>query len=1314
MEMEAFRSSRAVVVLVGVLALFGLYLTSFYSYLLFHSLAEAFSIVVACGIFIILWNARRFVDNSYFLLLGIAYLFVGALDLIHTMAYPGMSIIQGSDTNLAAQLWIAARYVQSISLLLAPLLLTRKLRSGFLLLGYTMVTGLLLGAILYWRVFPACFVEGVGLTPFKIISEYTICLILLASLAVLYQKRKEFDANVLQLLMASIIVAIASELAFTQYAHAYAMANLIGHLLKIVSFYLIYKAVVETGLVKPYDLLFRNLKREEEAVRESEALLSDLYEHAPNTYFSVGRDGLILRCNDRAGELLGYRKEELLGKPVFELYADTQQGKEKASQVFQRFLAGEGITDQELQMQKADGTPVWISLTVNAVCDAQGQIVVSRSMVVDITERKKAQEALQTATKRYEMATQAAKVGVWDWNMQTGEFYLDANVKALLGYSDEEIPNDIDVWVTYVHPDDRQPVMEAAQAHIEGGTPEYIYEHRMLHKDGTVRWILSRGTAIRDAQGNATRMMGTDIDITDRKRLAEELEELDLIVSQSPAVAFLWRAAEGWPVEFVSENIRRFGYTPEDFLTEQVLFVDIVHPEDLERVAAEVARHSQDGGEEFTQEYRIITKTGDVRWVEDRTWIRRDEQDVITHYQGIVLDVTERTRAEEALDKEKERLRILVNESPLGVSIIGKDGHYEYVNPKFTEIFGYTLEDIPTGREWFASAYPNEEYRNQAISTWIADVEQSERGEAKPRTFAVTCKDGSEKEIDFRPVTMEAGDQFIIYEDITERKRAEERLGVLTRDLQSVLNSAGDGIIGLDIEGLQTFVNPTAAAMLGWDPAHLIGKESHRVWHHSRPDGTPYPEEECPIYQAYADGVIHNGEDLLWRKDGSSFAAEYASTPIFEDGELVGAVVAFRDITDRKWAEEQLLEAKEDAEKARRQEQERRQEAERRRQIAESLADIMNVLNSNQTLDEVLDYITSQAGRLLDNQAAGIYRLQEDGKLTIEATQGLLLAYAGGREIPVGQEVLRRATETRRPVAAPDLARGASSDGELAPDGQTKATRPWADLYRGLLAVPIIVADEVYGGLALYYSEPRQFPREEIELAAAFADQIGLAIENARLRDQVREAATVAERERLARDLHDAVTQTLFSAGLIAEALPRVWERSPERAREGLEELRQLTRGALAEMRTLLLELRPAALTEKPLGELLGHLTQAMTSRTRVSVTLTVKGDSSLSPEVQIALYRIAQEALNNVTKHASAAEASVDLHCQPGRVALSIQDDGRGFDPADALPDQLGLSIMRERAESIGATLGIRSQPDHGTRVTVDWRESDRRQSSE
>jgi len=368
--------------LAGAVVFSALYLISLYNYLLFHSIAEVFSILVAFGIFVVAWNARRFLDNSYFLAIGVAFLFVGFIDLIHTLAYPGMGVFPGYGTNLAAQLWIVARYMQALSLLIAPLLIFRKLRLGLLFLGYGVATSLLVVSIFYWDIFPVCFVEGVGLTPFKIISEYIISAVLLGSIFLLFQKRREFDAGVLQLLFAAIVVTITSELSFTLYEHAFAFPNLIGHFLKIVAFYLIYKAIIETGLVKPYNLLFRDLKHREEQYR-------DLYEEAPNAYFSVGADGYIKRANRRARELLGYSRDELVGRPVFDLYADTPNGKAKARGVFQRFLAGEEIRDEELEMCRADGSRVWVSLSVRPIRDKEGQVIASRSVVADITEQKK-------------------------------------------------------------------------------------------------------------------------------------------------------------------------------------------------------------------------------------------------------------------------------------------------------------------------------------------------------------------------------------------------------------------------------------------------------------------------------------------------------------------------------------------------------------------------------------------------------------------------------------------------------------------------------------------------------------------------------------------------------------------------------------------------------------------------------------------------------------------------------------------------------------------------------------------------------------
>jgi ligand-binding sensor domain-containing protein/signal transduction histidine kinase len=223
------------------------------------------------------------------------------------------------------------------------------------------------------------------------------------------------------------------------------------------------------------------------------------------------------------------------------------------------------------------------------------------------------------------------------------------------------------------------------------------------------------------------------------------------------------------------------------------------------------------------------------------------------------------------------------------------------------------------------------------------------------------------------------------------------------------------------------------------------------------------------------------------------------------------------------------------------------------------------------------------------------------------------------------------------------------------------------------------------------------------------------------LRQSEMEKAVEAERSRLARELHDAVTQTLFSASLLAEALPTTWERDREEGHQILNELRLSTRGVLAEMRTLLLELRPAALIETSLGDLLHQLAEATKGREGLSVTVTVNGRCLLPPDVHIALYRIVQEALNNVTKHARASQVSIDLRCTPPsstesegtgsrtgnrKVELYICDDGRGFDPSSIPPNCLGLGIMRERAEALGATFVIKSQPGQGTQIAIVWLE--------
>ena len=268
-EKHPFSKSH-VILFAGIFV--ALYALSRTNYLVMHTLVEMFSVVVACSIFMIAWNARRFVTNGFFLFLGISLLFVGILDLVHALAYKGMNVFAGYDANLPTQLWIASRYLTSVSLLTALLIGRRTLNAYVVLAGYSAVTAALLLSI-FLRVFPDCYVEGRGLTGFKIASEYVISLLFAGTLVLFFRLRREFEPSIVGLLAGAVVCSIISELVFTLYIGVYDLFNLLGHFCKVLAFYLIYKALIETSLIKPYALFFRQLSdKTRELERSNEEL----------------------------------------------------------------------------------------------------------------------------------------------------------------------------------------------------------------------------------------------------------------------------------------------------------------------------------------------------------------------------------------------------------------------------------------------------------------------------------------------------------------------------------------------------------------------------------------------------------------------------------------------------------------------------------------------------------------------------------------------------------------------------------------------------------------------------------------------------------------------------------------------------------------------------------------------------------------------------------------------------------------------------------------------------------------------------------
>ncbi len=1069
-----------------------------------------------------------------------------------------------------------------------------------------------------------------------------------------------------------------------------------------------------------------------------------------------------------------------------------------------------------------------------------------------LAQRDADKDQLRASEERFELAMQAANEGIWDWWIATNVVYFSPRWKQMLGYEDHELANIVAEWETRLHPDDTQRAKTAIAEHLAGRTPYYELEHRLLHKDGSYRWVLSRGIAVRDTDGQPYRMAGSHSDITERKRTEVELRESEIRfrTMADTAPVLLWMAGPDGLCDFFNQPWLNFtGRTLEQELGNG--WAECVHPDDRQRCLDSYfsAFHAR---QPFEIEYRLRRADGAYRWLLERGMPRFHPDGSFAGYIGSNVDITttkqatetlrrrlafedaitsistnfinlasdeidsgiadalqtigslaavdrsyvfllsddrqtatnthewcadgiepqrhrhqhtpltafpwvaqhllqlevvhvpsvaalppeaaseqaecqaqgvrslilvpmayrgaivgflgfdsvrgektwtdesmmllklvgeifvaalERKRSEEALRVSETRFRTIFESAAIGIALIALDARLVESNGALQQMLGYTADEL---RHMSALDFTHPNDRQVAADLYQTVL--TSQGEAYHVEQRYQRKDGGRFSARLTISVIRGsgdGEQYAVamIENIDEQKRVAEQLREREAQYRGIFEATSDGLIINDVDtGMVVEANPAVCAMHGYSYEEFIGLHPTAFidpnYHHLFGQFITTIQQGKP-FQTHA---------LDLRKDGSSLHVEVHGSAFTYKGKphILGMI---RDITDRVQAYE-LLEHR---------------VAERTRELT-MLLEVSHNVASTLELKPLLGLILDHLQTVVEYSGATIY-IAEGDELVVTGYRG-----------PIAEE---QAVQVRYPQQGAGMIWAAMRNHEpiIIPD--TRGDTPMARFYqtivgehlytalsyiRAWMGIPLILKDRVIGMLSVSHTTPDYFTPEHARVTLAIANQAAIAIENAKLFEQAQGLAALMERQRLARELHDSVSQALYGIALGARTARTLLDRDPGRLAEPLDYVLSLAEAGLTEMRALIFELRPESLELEGLVVALTKQAASIQARHTIQVQTNLCAEPELPLEGKEALYRIAQEALHNIVKHAQASHIDLQLAWHDHWLMLEVHDNGVGFDSTSSFPGHLGLRSMRERAMRLGGALEVESAPGYGT----------------